>query len=230
MSDQVVRQITARRVLPVVVVDDPARAPGLADALVAGGLPIAEITLRTPAALAAIQAVADREDLIVGAGSVIRASQVDEVVAAGARFVVSPGLSRAVVERCRELSLAVIPGVATASEIQAALELGLTWLKFFPAHIAGGPAAVKALTAPFSGLQVLPTGGVTLSNLEQYLALPNVAAVGGSWMVTRQAVAAGDWATIRQATAQAVAAASRVAAPPPAIRLTGDQPTATETR
>ena len=143
--------LSASRLVPVVVLDDAWVASSLAGALVAGGLPIAEVTFRTAAAQDAIRAMVDRGDILVGAGTVLNATQVDQAVAAGARYVVSPGLSRAVVERCQELSVLALPGAVTATEIQAALELGLTTVKFFPAGTSGGAAAIAALAAPFPG-------------------------------------------------------------------------------
>ena len=203
------KALSAARLVPVVVLDDAADADGLAGALVAGGLPVAEVTFRTAAAPDAIAAMAARGDILVGAGTVLTAEQVNQAVAAGARFVVSPGLSRAVVERCAELGVLALPGAVTATEVQAALELGLSTVKFFPAGTSGGPAAIKALAAPFSDVQFVPTGGVGPANLADYLAIPAVAAVGGSWMVPRERVKVGDFAGIQQLTADAVAAAHR---------------------
>ncbi|BAL89872.1 putative KDPG and KHG aldolase [Actinoplanes missouriensis 431] len=174
-------------VVPVVVLDDPGRAAALGEALVGGGLPIAEVTLRTPGALAGIAAMAENPDLLVGAGTVLTAAQADAAVEAGARFVVSPGLSRAVVERCRALRVPVLPGVATATEVLAAADLGLDAVKFFPAATSGGAPAVAALAAVFAGMRFVPTGGITAANAGEYLALPSVLAVGGSWMVPRDA-------------------------------------------
>lgn len=201
----VLQTLTAARLVPVVVLDDAAHADALAAALVAGGLPIAEVTFRTAAAQDSIRTMAARGDILVGAGTVLTVEQVDQAVAAGAQFVVSPGLSRAVVERCQEHGVLALPGAITATEVQAALELGLSTVKFFPAGTSGGPAAIKALAAPFSGVRFVPTGGVGPKNLAQYLAIPAVAAVGGSWMVPRDLVTAGDFAGIQALTADAVA-------------------------
>ncbi|MEU8242523.1 bifunctional 4-hydroxy-2-oxoglutarate aldolase/2-dehydro-3-deoxy-phosphogluconate aldolase [Actinoplanes missouriensis] len=174
-------------VVPVVVLDDPGRAAALGEALAGGGLPIAEVTLRTPGALAGIAAMAENPDLLVGAGTVLTAAQAEAAVEAGARFVVSPGLSRAVVERCRALGVPVLPGVATATEVLAAADLGLDAVKFFPAATSGGAPAVAALAAVFADMRFVPTGGITAANAGEYLALPSVLAVGGSWMVPRDA-------------------------------------------
>ena len=203
----VLAALSATRLVPVVVLDDAADADALASALVAGGLPVAEVTFRTSAAQDSIRAMAARGDILVGAGTVLTVAQVDQAVAAGATFVVSPGLSRAVVERCQELDVLALPGAVTATEVQAAIELGLTTVKFFPAGTSGGATAIKALAAPFGDVRFVPTGGVGPNNLAEYLAIPTVAAVGGSWMVPRDRVKAGDFAGIQQLTADAVALA-----------------------
>lgn len=203
--------LSAARLVPVVVLDDAADADALAGALVAGGLPVAEVTFRTTAAQDSIRAMAARGDILVGAGTVLTTDQVDQAVAAGARFVVSPGLSRAVVERCQEHGVLALPGAVTATEVMAALELGITTVKYFPARTSGGAAAIKALSAPFGDVRFVPTGGVgpknLAENLAEYLAIPAVAAVGGSWMVPLDRVKAGDFAGIQQLTADAVALA-----------------------
>ena len=193
------------RLVPVVVLDDAADAAPLAAALVAGGLPVAEVTFRTAAAADSIRAMSERGDMLVGAGTVLTPAQVDQAVAAGASYVVSPGLSRAVVERCHEHGVLALPGAVTATEIQAALELGLTTVKFFPAGTSGGPKAIAALAAPFGGLRFVPTGGVSAANLHEYLAVPAVVAVGGSWMVSKELVRAGEFTEVTRLTAVAVA-------------------------
>ena len=203
----VLSDLSAARLVPVVVLDDAAHADSLAGALVDGGLPVAEVTFRTAAAADAIRAMADRGDILVGAGTVLTAGQVDQAVAAGAKYVVSPGLSRAVVERCQEHGVLPLPGAVTATEIQAALELGLDTVKFFPAGTSGGAPAIKALSAPFTGVRFVPTGGVGPANLAEYLEIGAVAAVGGSWMAPRDLVAAGNFAEITRLTAEAVALA-----------------------
>lgn len=200
--------LAAARLVPVVVLDDAADADALAGALVDGGLPVAEVTFRTSAAEESIRVMAARGDILIGAGTVLTAKQVDVAVAAGASYVVSPGLSRAVVERCQEHGVLALPGAVTATEVQMALELGLTTVKFFPAGTSGGPAAIAALSAPFVGVKFVPTGGVGPKNLGEYLAIPAVTAVGGSWMVPRDRVAAQDFAGIRDLTAAAVALAA----------------------
>ncbi|MCO8276172.1 bifunctional 4-hydroxy-2-oxoglutarate aldolase/2-dehydro-3-deoxy-phosphogluconate aldolase [Actinoplanes sp. TRM 88003] len=185
--------LRGHRVVPVVVLDDPEAADDLGAALVAGGLPVAEATFRTPQAALVLRRLAQREDLIVGAGTVLTARQVDRAHEAGARFVVSPGLSAEVVRRCQALGLPVIPGVSTASEIMAALDLGLDTVKFFPAEASGGLPTIKALYAAFPQVRFVPTGGITAESAPAYLAHPAIAAVGGSWMVAPDLLAAGKW-------------------------------------
>ncbi|WP_448058967.1 bifunctional 4-hydroxy-2-oxoglutarate aldolase/2-dehydro-3-deoxy-phosphogluconate aldolase [Cellulomonas hominis] len=207
MNEDVLERLAAHRLVPVVVLDDAKDADPLARALVEGGLPVAEVTFRTAAAAEAIRAMADRGDVLVGAGTVLTAAQVDQAVAAGAHYIVSPGTSRAVVERAQEHGVLALPGAVTATEVQAALELGLSTVKFFPAGTSGGARAISALAAPFGGVRFVPTGGVGVPNLGEYLALPCVAAVGGSWMVPRDRVGAGDFEGVRALVADAVALA-----------------------
>lgn len=201
-------ELGSNRIVPVVVIERADRAVGLGEALVAGGIPVAEVTLRTAAGIDAIAAMAGNPDLLVGAGTVLTADQVDRAVDAGARFIVSPGFSPRVVERALERGVDVVPGTVTPTEIMAALDLGLTTLKFFPANVYGGAPALKALGAPFGGVKFIPTGGVSAANIGEFLALKNVAAVGGSWMVPSAAIDAGDFDTIRHLCASAVAAAN----------------------
>ena len=208
----VLSALSAARLVPVVVLDDAADADALAGALVAGGLPVAEVTFRTAAAQESIRAMSARGDILVGAGTVLTVAQVDQAVAAGASFVVSPGLSRAVVERCQEKGVLALPGAVTATEVMAALELGITTVKFFPAGTSGGAAAISALAAPFGGVSFVPTGGVGPKNLAEYLSIQAVAAVGGSWMVPRDLVKSGDFAGIQALTVEAVAMVRMLAA------------------
>lgn len=205
-SSDIVRLLAADRLLPVVILPDASAAEPLAAALTAGGLRSIEVTLRTPAALDAIKRLAASSDLLVGAGTVLNPEQAERAVEAGARYVVCPGFSAAVVRRCQELGVPVFPGVATPTEIQMALEAGLGAVKFFPAEQLGGAPMVKALSAPFPGVRFVPTGGVTTANLAAYLAVPAVLAVGGTWMVAADLLAAGDYAEITRRTAAAVAA------------------------
>lgn len=201
-------ELFATRIVPVVVCEDAALADPLGDALLAGGLPVAEVTFRTPAAADTIRRLARRPGLIVGAGTVLRPDQVDVAADAGARFVVSPGTTAAVVARAADRGLLVLPGAITPSEIMAALDLGLSTLKFFPAGQFGGAATIQGYASPFGGVRFVPTGGVTAANLADYLALPNVPAVGGSWMVAPRLLASGDFETIARLSAEAVATAS----------------------
>ena len=181
-------------VIPVIVLHDVAHAVPLARALVAGGIRMLEVTLRTPQALACMEAIArDVPDAVVGAGTVRSAADAQSAARAGARFAVSPGYTSAVGQACRDAALALLPGVATGSEIMQAQEDGITELKFFPAMQAGGPAMLKAWSGPFFDVRFCPTGGVTLHNAPELLALPNVVCVGGSWLVPPDALAQGDW-------------------------------------
>ncbi|KAB1140425.1 bifunctional 4-hydroxy-2-oxoglutarate aldolase/2-dehydro-3-deoxy-phosphogluconate aldolase [Micromonospora sp. AMSO12t] len=203
----VVATVGAARILPVVVLDDARDAAPLAEALVRGGLPCAEVTFRTDAAAESIRVMSERGDLLVGAGTVLTPAQVDRAVEAGARFVVTPGFSPAVVRRCQEAGVPVFPGVATGTEIQMALDAGLDTVKFFPAEQLGGVAMIKALAAPYRSVRFVPTGGVNTANLADYLALPAVLAVGGTWMVAPDLIAAGRWDEVAARTAAAVEAA-----------------------
>ncbi|MGC5329173.1 bifunctional 4-hydroxy-2-oxoglutarate aldolase/2-dehydro-3-deoxy-phosphogluconate aldolase [Micromonospora sp. DT62] len=199
--------VGAARILPVVVLDAARDAAPLAEALVRGGLPCAEVTFRTDAAAESIRVMSERGDLLVGAGTVLTPAQVDRAVEAGARFVVTPGFSPAVVRRCQEAGVPVFPGVATGTEIQMALDAGLDTVKFFPAEQLGGVAMIKALAAPYRSVRFVPTGGVNTANLSDYLALPAVLAVGGTWMVAPDLIAAGRWDEVAARTAAAVEAA-----------------------
>ena len=203
------------RIVPVVVLDDPDKADALGAALVQGGLPVAEATFRTPEAAAVLRRLAQNDDLVVGAGTVLTDRQVDQAIEAGAKFIVSPGLSAAVVRRCQEAGVPVIPGVATPSEIMLALDLGLDTVKFFPAEANGGLATIKALAAAFPQVRFMPTGGITVDTAPAYLAHPCVAAVGGSWMVAGDLLKAGRWDDVatRCAASTALYLPSREGAP-----------------
>ncbi|WP_282082972.1 bifunctional 4-hydroxy-2-oxoglutarate aldolase/2-dehydro-3-deoxy-phosphogluconate aldolase [Streptomyces tendae] len=193
-------------VVPVVVVDDLADAVPLARALVAGGLPAIEVTLRTPVALDAIRAIAGEvPGAVVGAGTVVTAAQVREVVSAGARFLVSPGWTDALLEAMRASGVPFLPGVSTTSEVVALLERGVREMKFFPAEAAGGTAYLKALAAPLPQARFCPTGGISPASAPEYLALPNVGCVGGSWMLPKDAVAGRDWGRVEALAREAAA-------------------------
>ncbi len=191
-------------VIPVLVLDDAATARPLAEALVAGGLPVLEVTLRTPAALDVIRAMAEVEGGVVGAGTVLSPEDVKAARAAGARFAVSPGATDRLCDACEAEDLPLLPGAATATEAMALLERGYTTAKFFPAETSGGAPALKALGAPLPQITFCPTGGVSLKNAPDYLALPNTRCVGGSWVAPADKIRAGDWAGI-EALARAAA-------------------------
>jgi 2-dehydro-3-deoxyphosphogluconate aldolase/(4S)-4-hydroxy-2-oxoglutarate aldolase len=213
MTPSVLDQLGNMGVFPVVVIEDVTQADPLGHALVAGGLPCAEVTLRTGAALDSLRALAENPDLLVGAGTVIRPAQVEQALDAGARFIVSPGLSLAVVAECAQAGVPVLPGVATATEIQAALDAGLDVVKFFPAEAAGGVRTLSALAAPFRDVRFVPTGGIGPVDLPRYLALPSVLAVGGSWLVSASLLTGGSFAEITDLAAAAVTDVRRARAP-----------------
>ncbi|GGR95779.1 ketohydroxyglutarate aldolase [Streptomyces aureoverticillatus] len=193
-------------VVPVVVVDDPHDAVPLARALVAGGLPAIEVTLRTPVALDAIRAIADGvPDAVVGAGTVISARNVADAVDAGARFLVSPGWTPTLLDAMKASGVPFLPGVSTTSEVVALLEQGVDEMKFFPAEAAGGTAYLKSLAGPLPQARFCPTGGISAASAPAYLGLKNVGCVGGSWMLPADAVAAKDWARVESLAREAAA-------------------------
>ena len=193
-------------VVPVVVVDDLESAVPLARALVAGGLPVIELTLRTPVALDAIRAIADEvPDILVGAGTVLTPGQAKQAHDAGAQFLVSPGATPALLGGMADTGLPFLPGTATVSEVLAVLEAGITEMKFFPAEASGGTAFLGSIASPVPGARFCPTGGITAATAGDYLALPNVGCVGGSWLTPPDAVAAGDWARVERLAAEAAA-------------------------
>ncbi|OYY44239.1 MAG: keto-deoxy-phosphogluconate aldolase [Rhodospirillales bacterium 24-66-33] len=191
-------------VIPVLTIETPETAVPLARALVRGGLPVLEITLRTAVALEALRIIVDEvPEAIVGAGTVLDPVQLDQVQRAGARFAVSPGCTEALARAARSSGIPFLPGVQTVSEAMTLAEHGFEILKFFPADAAGGLTWIKAVGAPLSGLRFCPTGGVTAETVPAYLALPNVACVGGSWVAPRVAVATGDWQSVERLAAAA---------------------------
>ena len=193
------------KLIPVVVIPNAEQALPLAEALLEGGLACAEITFRTEAAEAAIRKIEDNvPEMLLGAGTVITREQAERAIGAGARFIVSPGFSPEVADYCREAGTAYYPGVATPTEVQMALQRGLTDLKFFPAEAAGGIKLLKAIAAPFPQVRFIPTGGINASNLLDYLALPQVLACGGSWMVKKQLIAEGRFEEITRLVAEAM--------------------------
>jgi 2-dehydro-3-deoxyphosphogluconate aldolase / (4S)-4-hydroxy-2-oxoglutarate aldolase len=184
-------------VMPMLVIENPAQALPLAQILVGNNVRVLEITLRTEAALAAIRIITKHiPEAMVGAGTVLTHEQLRQVKAAGAQFVVSPGTTERMLTAARQLDMALIPGVASASEIQLALEFGCQWLKFFPAAAAGGPAVLQALYGPFPQVRFCPTGGIDAQTAPAYLKLPNVVCVGGSWLTPTALLEAGDWPAI----------------------------------
>lgn len=196
-TEQLLALLDGQPVIPVLKIDDAKSAVPLARALARGGLRAIEITMRTPAALEAIRrAAAEVPEAVVGAGTILDAAQFEEAAKAGSRFIVSPGASRQVIEAARQSPVPLLPGAITPSEMMTALEEGLDFLKFFPAEQAGGAAFLKSLASPFAGLRFCPTGGVSANNAADYLSLPNVVCVGGSWVAPDDAVKSGDWARI----------------------------------
>lgn len=189
---------TLAPVIPVLVIDDAATAAPLARALVAGGLPVLEVTLRTPAALDAMAQMAQIEGAIVGAGTVLTAEDVKACKAAGAHFAVSPGSTANLLDACEAAALPILPGAATASEVMTLLERGYDMLKFFPAEASGGVPALKAIGAPLPQVSFCPTGGITPDSAPSYLALPNTLCVGGSWVAPSDAILAKDWDRITE--------------------------------
>jgi 2-dehydro-3-deoxyphosphogluconate aldolase/(4S)-4-hydroxy-2-oxoglutarate aldolase len=200
-------QFARLRIVPVVVLEAASDAAALGSALKAGGLPCAEVTFRTDAAEDALRTLCRDSELLVGAGTVLRPEQVDRALDAGARYIVTPGFSRSVVERCQARGVPVYPGVATPTEIQMALDAGLDVVKFFPAEASGGVAALKAIAAPYGMVRFIPTGGINAENLATYLSLNAVLAVGGSWMVSPALIASGNFAEITRLTRHAMAVA-----------------------
>lgn len=192
-------------VVPVLVVDRAADAEPMATALVAGGLKALEVTLRTPAALDVIRAMSKVEGAVVGAGTVLNPDDLERAVDAGAKFIVSPGLTKPLAKAAAKARTPLLPGVATATEIMRGLDLGLNHFKFFPASTSGGAPAVKAFSGPFAQARFCPTGGVTEATAPDYLSLSNVLCVGGSWVTPAAAVAEGDWARIQELARMAAA-------------------------
>src|SRR4029077_16599420 len=189
-------------VIPVVVVDDVDHAVPIARSLVAGGLPVIELTLRTPVALTAIERIAGEvPEIFLGAGTIVEPSQAKQAASAGAQFLVSPGSTPTLLQAMSDTGLPHLPGVATVSEILTALEAGYTELKFFPAEAAGGANYLKSVSSPIPATRFCPTGSISTTNAHQYLALPNVGCVGGSWLTPSDVVASGNWARITELAA-----------------------------
>ncbi|WP_281918972.1 bifunctional 4-hydroxy-2-oxoglutarate aldolase/2-dehydro-3-deoxy-phosphogluconate aldolase [Nocardia sputorum] len=204
MTTEIDSVLQGSRILPVLTVPDPATTHRLAEALAAGGARCAEVTFRTPGAEQVLETMVAHGGLTVGAGTVVTRGQAERAVAAGARFVVSPGYDEEVVARCQELSVPVVPGIATATELMRALRAGCHTVKLFPAEPLGGLRTLRALAAPFPQARFIPTGGIEERHLASYLADPAVLAVGGSWMATVTHLERGDYEEIRRLTAEAV--------------------------
>lgn len=198
-------RLASIRLMPVVIIERAEDAWPLAQALKAGGLPCAEVTFRTAAAEAAIKAIAKDKDICLGAGTILQPDQVDRALEAGASYIVTPGFNARVVRRCKERGVPVFPGVATPTEIQMALDEGVDVVKFFPAESLGGIKALKAIGAPYSMVRFIPTGGISLAQLGDYLAFKAVLAVGGSFMVAPELLKAGNFAEVTRLSAEAVA-------------------------
>ena len=205
----VLEKLGLLRIIPVVAIHNAKDAGPLAEALIKGGLPCAEITFRTEAALAAIQVTAKMNDMLVGAGTVLKVDQAKAAVDAGARFIVSPGFNPKVVEYCVKNEIPVTPGLCTPTDIEMALDFDLKVVKFFPAEAFGGLKTLKAMSAPYHMMKFIPTGGVNVNNLREYLAFPKVLACGGSWMVKADLISAARFAEITELTAEAVNVAAQ---------------------
>lgn len=199
------QQLKSLKIVPVVAIEQATSAAPLADALTAGGLPVAEITLRTDAGLAAISELAKRPNFTVGAGTVHSADQAKQVVDAGAKFVVTPGFNPKTVQWCLDHSMPIYPGVSSPTDLESAIEFGLEVVKFFPAELSGGIKMLRAFQGPYGGINFIPTGGINATNLMDYLALPSVVACGGSWMAKKDLISDGKFDEIKNITAEAIA-------------------------
>lgn len=208
MSTSLMTTLENTPVVPLVQADDPATAIEISRALIAGGLNVLEVVLRTPAALDCLEAIAKEfPDAHVGAGTVITPDQAREVIRRGATFIVCPGLTASIVKVAQDAGVPILPGVVTASELQEAYNLGLRTVKFFPAGLSGGPKMLKAFSSVFGDVRFMPTGGVSAENLHEYLGVPAVLACGGSWLTPKEAIAAGDFGAVTQLAKEAVALA-----------------------
>ena len=202
--NEVLEKLGQYGIVPVVVLNDSKDAEPLADALCEGGLACAEVTFRTEAAAESIKIMSEKHpEMLVGAGTVLTIEQVDEAVAAGAKFIVSPGLNPEVVKYCLDKNIAITPGVVTPSEMEQAIELGLNIVKFFPAEPSGGLSMIKAVSAPYTMLKFMPTGGINPGNVKEYLKSDKIFACGGSWMVKGDLVVAGNFDKIKELTKEA---------------------------
>jgi 2-dehydro-3-deoxyphosphogluconate aldolase / (4S)-4-hydroxy-2-oxoglutarate aldolase len=210
MADSILAEVERCAVVPVIAIDRVEDSDPLASALVAGGLPLAEVTFRTAAAEASIRKMASRGDILVGAGTVLNIDTVKRAVDAGARFMVAPGFNPKTVKYCVDHQIPITPGCITPTDIEAALDHGLTVVKFFPSEAFGGLKTIKAIAAPYGMIRFIPTGGISDKQLGDYLSFKSVLAVGGSWFVSKELIAAGQFEQITRLTADAVAIARRV--------------------
>lgn len=209
--DKTIERLSKIGLVPVVKIDRTEDADPLAKALIAGGLPCAEVTFRTDAAEESIRIISEKyPEMLVGAGTVLTTEQVDRALAAGAKFMVSPGLNPKVVSYCQQKNVPIIPGCMTPSEIEQALDLGLSVVKFFPAGAAGGLAMIKAMSAPYVNVKFMPTGGINAANLPEYLSFDRIIACGGSWMVSGKLINEGKFDEIEKLTKEAVAICKEV--------------------
>ena len=207
----IIEQLSEMLVVPVVVLNDAKDSDKLADALVKGGLPCAEVTFRTDAAEESIRIMTQKyPGMLVGAGTVLTIEQVDRAVEAGAKFIVSPGFDPEIVDYCIKKEIPILPGVVTPAEASQAVKRGLNVVKFFPAEQFGGVTTIKALAAPFTTLKFMPTGGVSVKNLKEYLSCEKIVCCGGSWMVKSDLIKAGDFGKIKELTKEAVELAKSV--------------------
>ncbi|MBR1863365.1 MAG: bifunctional 4-hydroxy-2-oxoglutarate aldolase/2-dehydro-3-deoxy-phosphogluconate aldolase [Ruminococcus sp.] len=203
--DNIIKELEKIGIVPVIVIDKAEDAVPLAKALIEGGLPAAEVTFRTAAAEEAIRLIAEEfPEMAVGAGTVLTTEQADRAVKAGAKFIVSPGLNPEVVKHCQAMGVPMLPGCANPSDVETALSLGLTEVKFFPAEQLGGLDMIKAMAAPYTDVRFMPTGGLNAKNMRSYLREPKIIACGGSFMVRKDLIAKGDFETIKKMTAEAV--------------------------
>ncbi len=210
MSDKLIAALESKRVVPLVQSDDPRTALKISEALLKGGLDVLEVVLRTDAALDCLEAIAKEfPNAHVGAGTVLSASQSEEVIRRGASFIVSPGLDPASVEVANAADIPILPGISTATELQQAWNLGLRTVKLFPASLVGGPKMLKALSSVFRDVRFMPTGGVSPTNLHEYLAVPAVLACGGSWLTPADAIAKGDFDVLTELAKSAIAIAQK---------------------
>ncbi|WP_424244552.1 2-dehydro-3-deoxyphosphogluconate aldolase/(4S)-4-hydroxy-2-oxoglutarate aldolase [Elusimicrobium posterum] len=204
--NEIIKEISYIGIVPVIALNDVKDAEPLAKALIDGGLPCAEVTFRTAAAEESIRIISQKfPQMLVGAGTVLTTEQVDRAIAAGAKFIVSPGLNSKIVKYCLEKNITIIPGCANPSDVEVAIELGLDVVKFFPAEAAGGLNMIKSMAAPYTNMKFMPTGGISAKNLNSYLDFNKIVACGGSWMVNNDLIKAGDFAGITKLTKEAVA-------------------------